>query len=128
MKKQLDNQSAENKILTDKVNSLVALLEDEKAERQAIERKAIVEKINAINKDFKPDDSMDATALKWILKGMQIAPKSNSVKTSDDGIQDINPQGSKPAYANAYLKTPLKEDKPSAVILGQSEKESGPVE
>lgn len=92
IRKQLDQQSAENKILTEKVNSLVMLLEAEKAERAQVERAAIVEKINAIHKDFKPTDEMDATALKWILKGLEIAPKSNAKKESSEHSDEINPQ------------------------------------
>lgn len=93
IRKQLDQQSAENKILTEKVNSLVMLLEAEKQERANVERAAIVEKINAIHKDFKPTDDMDATALKWILKGLEIAPKSNAkAAPSDHPNESINPE------------------------------------
>jgi len=92
IKKQLDQQSQENKILTDKVNSLVVLLEAEKETRAKVERGALIEKINAINKDFKASDDMDATALKWILKGMESlsTPKQNS-KEPSGSQEEINP-------------------------------------
>jgi len=93
LKKQVDKQSAENKLLTEKVNSLVTLLEKERAEKADIEKHGLLEKINTINPDFKPSDDMDATALRWILKGLEIAPKSNSTpESSDQPDKPINPE------------------------------------
>lgn len=92
IRKQVSNLSEENRILTEKVNSLVTILEAERKEKATIERKAIVEKINAISPEFKPTDEMDATSLKWILKGMEIVPKSNSQNEPSDSPDDeINP-------------------------------------
>jgi len=94
LRSQLDSLRDENRVLTEKVNSMVTILEAERAEKASIARTAIIEKINAISPDFKPTDDMDADSLSWILKGMELSPKNNSEKKPLPDTP-INPSGKK---------------------------------
>ena len=92
LRKSVDQMSEENRILTEKVNSLATLLEAEREEKTTLARKGILEKINAISPEFKPTEDMSVESLRWILKGMESVPakKTNSKETLPD--EEITPE------------------------------------
>ena len=106
LRKQLDAQSEENRVLTEKLNAIEGLFKAEREERLATERKGILEKINAINKEFKPTNESNDD-LKLILRGLELAPKSNATPPAKD--DEINPEPEVPKINGKPIPEDLKQ-------------------